>query len=103
MSEREKLIELLNNAPVGYEQLGEKFYKHIIENIADYLIKNNVIVSPVKIGDTVYQRDGIGRLYERTVRKIFYDTPGLAFDEDAIGKTIFLTKEAALKGGATNE
>ena len=46
MSGRERLIEILNNAPIGYEKLGQRFYKHIIENIADYLLDNGVIVLP---------------------------------------------------------
>ena len=47
-----------------------------------------------KIGDTVYQTDGV-RVYPLLIEKIIYDTNGIAFDETAIGKTIFLTREAA--------
>lgn len=38
MSERKRLIEILNNAPIGYEKLGQRFYKHILENMV-YLTK----------------------------------------------------------------
>lgn len=53
MNGKERLIEILNNAPIGYETLGGRFFKHIIENIADHLLENGVVVPPVKIGDVV--------------------------------------------------
>lgn len=49
---------------------------------------------PCKVGDTVYQTDGI-RVYESVVKNIIFDTSGVAFDKSAIGKDIFLTREAA--------
>lgn len=55
-----------------------------------------------KVGDTVYQSDTAGRVYEAKIRKIIYDTEaGIAFDEDAIGRSVYLTREeaeAALEG-----
>lgn len=53
-----------------------------------------------KIGDAVYQTDGV-RIYESTIRKIIYDTEGIAFDESAIGVSVFLTKEDAEKARET--
>ena len=44
----------------------------------------------------MYQTDGV-RIYESTIRKIIYDTESIAFDESAIGESIFLTKEDAEK------
>ena len=49
---------------------------------------------PCKVGDTVYQTDGI-RVYSSIVKNIVFDTVGLAFDKTAIGKSVFLTREAA--------
>ena len=46
------------------------------------------------LGRIIYQHDGT-RIYSNVIRKIIYDTSGPAFDETAIGKTIFLTLEAA--------
>ena len=56
----------------------------------------------------VFQTDGI-RIYELTIldislrkNKPYYETESIDFDDDAIGKSIFLTKEEAeskLKGG----
>ena len=44
---------------------------------------------------TVYETDGV-RVYEHTVREVIYETAGgPAFDKNAIGKSIFLTREEA--------
>lgn len=75
--------------------------------MSDYLLSKGVIVPPVKVGDKVYQYDNGGRIYESKVvwfyydkdyRRVVYDcNSGLAFSEDAIGKTVFLTREEAEK------
>ena len=50
-----------------------------------------VIILPCK----VYETDG-GRVYEHTVREVIYETAGgPAFDKNAIGKRIFLTRDEA--------
>jgi hypothetical protein len=50
-----------------------------------------VIILPCK----VYETDGV-RVYEHTVREVIYETAGgPAFDKNAIGKRIFLTREEA--------
>ena len=106
MSERERLVELLKqNCHCKDEDCSNCKSNGICftHRETDYLLENGVIVPPVKVGDTVYQRDSAGRIYEITVTKVIYDTNGIAFDESAIGKTVFLTKEQAekaLKGGA---
>lgn len=53
-------------------------------------------------GDTVYFPASGGEAYPATVRKIIYDTSWIAFEEAAIGKQVFLTKEAAERAGAKN-
>ena len=60
-----------------------------------------MVVLPCKVGDTVYQIDA-ERVYESEVKWIIFDCNDIAFDERAIGVSIFLTREeaeAALKGG----
>ena len=60
-----------------------------------------LVVVPCKVGDTVYQIDA-ERVYESEVKWIIFDCDDIAFDERAIGGSIFLTREeaeAALKGG----
>lgn len=59
-------------------------------------------MKPCKVGDTVYQTDTNGtKIFCSTIRsiifgeRIIYDTDGVAFDEQAIGKSIYLSKEEA--------
>ena len=64
-----------------------------------------MVVLPCKVGDTVYQIDA-ERVYESEVKWIIFDCDDIAFDERAIGGSIFLTREeaeAALKGGDSPE
>lgn len=50
---------------------------------------------PCKVGDTIYQTDTSGtRIFKSTVKNIIFETDGVAFDERAIGESIFLTEEA---------
>ena len=58
MSERERLIEILNNTTIQVRTLGDIFYKSVIEKIADHLLESGVIVPPVKVGDEVYVISG---------------------------------------------
>lgn len=59
--------------------------------------EGRVVVLPCK----VYETDG-ERVYEHTVREVIYETAGgPAFDKNAIGKSIFLTRaeaERAMEG-----
>lgn len=48
MTDREKLVELI-----------EQVYYCSIEELADHLLANGVIVPPCKVGDTVYYLDDI--------------------------------------------
>lgn len=87
----------------------EEYTEDDVANLADRLLDNGVIVPPVKVGQTVWSiAEGFnhvleGKIYEYTVRgdgmayirftRHGYFT-GSAMD-DAIGKTVFLTREAA--------
>ena len=117
MSERERLVELLSKAPIGYTTLDNKYYKSTIEKIADNLLENGVIVPPVKVGQTVYY---IGGMYHHLIKSAMVEAfdvnqdgvcelyvcseNGIYF-QDKVDK-FYLSKseaEKALKGGATNE
>lgn len=130
MIERERLIELLNKKQdIGIacnESQMDSRYSDTIEisnnELADYLIENNVIVPPVKVGDTVYIQYK-KKIYPVDVYAIRYDTKTnnkricvegwLQIDEwyqhsysatfkwESVGKTVFLTREEAEK--ALNE
>ena len=98
MTDRERLSELIvdieNKILQSCPYTTDTFR---IENIADHLLANGVIVPPCKVGDTVYQIDS-ERVYEYKVKNVIYDTPSIAFDRRAIGNgTLFLTREEAEK------
>ena len=105
---RDGLIELLKcfRTPIC-EGLSAKLPD--VERLADHLLANGVIVLPCKIGDTVYQTDGV-ILYSSKVNRILvldgltiYQTSAIDFDDRAIGKTVFLTREEAEKALAQRE
>lgn len=69
--------------------------------------EDNTPHATLPVGRIIYQQDG-QRVYASVIRKVIYDTFGPAFDDSAIGESIFLTREAAeaalaasqTKGGA---
>ncbi len=90
---RDKLVALISGY-TEYISAKELHSAEFDERFTDYLLANGVIVPPCKVGDTVYQTDGVG-LYESTIKNIVYETKNIAFDERAIGKTVFLSREEA--------
>lgn len=64
------------------------------ENCVCFKDRNRFVDLPCKVGDTVYQTDGI-RIYENKIERIIFDTNNIGFDETSIGKSIFLTREEA--------
>ena len=58
------------------------------------------------VPEVMYQVDSSGRVFPLQIRKIIYDSGVIAFDKNAIGKRVFLTREAVeadLKGRCQNE
>lgn len=90
---KEKLINILIAAasfPYGMDSRSE------IELLADYLIKNGVIVLPCKIGTPVFIINKKGQIFPGKFR---------LDDIDQFGKRVFLTEEeaeAALKPGLSS-
>lgn len=102
MTERKKLIDLLQNVPADYE--GNRG----VGTIADYLLENGVIVPLINETDTVYvvllnkvlKFDIISvNLFQN--RLLYKGQHGLnlsyIFRPSDIGKTVFLTREEAEK------
>lgn len=89
MDIKEKLVKLLDIIiQPGQKTLGD---------IADYLIANGVTVQECKLGDKIYQTDTV-RIYESIIDEITFTakhtifvTENIAFDERAIGNSIFLS------------
>lgn len=118
MTERERLIELILNAPRTDTVYGNiKLDKPVqtAQTIADYLLANGVIVPPCKVGDTVYfpmetdlEREpyvDVGTVFSIGIDgrhtmwiPVFYKS-GLRYyhASDEIGKTVFLSRELAEK------
>lgn len=81
----------------------EEFNTLFANKCEDFTDRSEWVHLPCKVGDKVYQTDGI-RIYESAIREIeisstntVYCTENIAFDERAIGKSIFLTREEAEK------
>lgn len=66
--------------------------KDVENRCGNFKNKSKIIEKP----DTVYQVD-CERIYESKVKNIIFDTDGIAFDERAISKTVFLSKKEAEK------
>lgn len=104
---RKKLFELMDQAETKcvMKRCVDCEYNGVVGcrayNIVDHLVENGVIHIPCKVGDIVYQTDGV-RIYELTIldiylhkNKPYYETESVDFDDDAIGKSIFLTRQEA--------
>ena len=100
---KNKLIEIIREVSIS-----GKDYGHYIEDIADKLISDRVIVLPCKVGDKIFIAK-YGRVTEKVIEKIEIgsNTILLAFNwnalgyewltSDGFGKNIFLTREEAEK------
>ena len=84
MTQKDKLITLINSVPRENKQ-----QKITAEQIANHLIANNVIVLPCALGSTVWI---VSKNYTEP-----YPAKFKLDDISAIGKRIFLSKEAALR------
>ena len=114
--QRERLVELLKQADANPYNREITNFEDIMEMIADYLMSNNVVVFPLKVGDKVYRKmcRGFNDFYlrEETVWIVdMHFTAGLEIitkyvepkgitlfpkiDIEDIGKTVFLSREEA--------
>lgn len=107
MTERERLIELLNNSLTGSVGLSSV----LSTSIADYLLANGVIVPPFKVGDIIYEVCGRRKngewqkvVVERVVHSVEIGINGslaarcgnaITVYLSGLGRTVFLTREEA--------
>ena len=124
---KDRLTQLLLNIPdrlveIDGVKVGKKL--HTAESVAEYLIKQGVIVPPLRVGDEVYfiledemVEDGIYITPAHKVTEVgsrgfwisCYDPPendmGDFIGWDELGKTCFITREEAEKNlkGANDE
>ncbi len=111
MTERERLIELLN--AIQHQGNSANPNKNYIQNseLADYLLANGVILPPCKVGQEVYfiknffnfvkepiKEKVCGmKTYSDDMKFTFVTASQRCFNEDDLGKTVFLTREEAEK------
>lgn len=111
---KERLIELIGSKICeDYSPTCDEYSPHTcskcyandckIGDLADAILADCWMRPPCKVGDIVYQTDGV-RIYELTIldislhkNKPYYETEDIDFDDDAIGESIFLTREEAEK------
>ena len=93
MDVRKKLVGLIESA--------RYWGSNTSEEIAENLIANGVTVQECKLGDKIYQTDGV-RIYESIIGEItltakhtIFVTENIAFDERAIGNSVFLSYDEA--------
>ena len=101
--QRERLVELLDNLPNG---------ELLTKDVADYLMLNNVVVLPLKVGDRIYRLDVLNnKIIDWTIARIdiyedevvYCDDCFNVFTDEEFGvrEGVFLTLEEAEK--ALNE
>lgn len=104
---KERLATEIINSGILQQCVHYNDLKITAEAIAGYLIGHaGVTIPPVKVGDVVYQHDGVkiykskvvGFYYDKDYKRIVYDCDtDFAFDKTAIGSSVFLSREKALE------
>lgn len=99
MTDKQKIFEILSNYTKKHNISASSV---ILEEYADELLANGVILPPCKVGDKIYRIIGGDFATWEIVRiEIYEDESGFIDDSDNwysfedIGKTVFLTKEEA--------
>jgi hypothetical protein len=96
--QRERLVELLKEADANPYNREITNFEDIMEMIADYLMSNNVVVLPCKIGDNVFFLH-YGEICEATVVNVeynYYTNPQewvtVEYRSEAIGTNRYKTR-----------
>ena len=115
MDVREKLVELLKEAPYNIfdNKLKGMLFDSCLGMIANHLINNGVTVLPVQVGDRLYEVTGRKTISVYKVKAIRVELFGLFIEWEIvegfvwqslsginageIGKTVFLSREEAEK------
>lgn len=78
------------------QEMGYSWIYQRLSELENKIEQGTLIELPCKVGDTVYQTDGV-RIYESKVELLIYDCGRWAFNEKSIGTSVFLTREEAEK------
>lgn len=110
--QRERLIELIKKSRREWleKEYDNEMEKSVDEYVADYLMSNNVVVLPLKLGQICYEPlDYRNSIDEYRVSSLTQKADGsfkirltnlrgkwvFEITEDEIGKTVFLSREEA--------
>lgn len=100
-AERKRLVELMSDF---YYEI-ESITREDIENIADKLLDNGIVVPPVKVGQTVFIITEVSKTIQevkvigvwQSEYKYSIITEVGTIHTNSIGKTVFLSREEAEK------
>lgn len=97
MTDKEKITEILKAYTKKHNISASSV---ILEEYAEELIANGVIVPPCKVGDTVYKISTFNEMVELKVKEFVGEVitePYNIISFDKFGKNVFLPKEEKLK------
>ena len=99
--QRERLVELIDKA---FLECDDNYGRPCTEKVADYLIANNVVVLPCKVGQVLwFPSEYYNEPYSVFITKaeiyeeetIMYSEGGTEWYDEDIGKTVFLSRAEA--------
>ena len=99
-NQRERLVELLNEATFGVntQTLADHLKKETIERVAEYLMANNVVVLPLKVGDRIYRLDVLNnKIIDWTIARIDIYDEEIVYCDDSFN--VFTDEEFGVRGG----
>ena len=94
--QRERLVELLNEAKRRIKNLDTSYPDY--DEAVDYLIANNVVVLPLKVGDRIYRLDTIfNKVAVWTIARIDIYEDEVVYCDDCFNK--FTDEEFGVREG----
>ena len=94
-NQRERLVELLDKA---FIECDDNYGRPCTEQVADYLMSNNVVVLPLKVGDRIYRLDVINnKIIDWTIGRIDIYEDEVVYCDDCFN--VFTDEEFGVNGG----
>ena len=94
-NQRERLVELLDKA---FIECDDNYGRPCTEQVADYLMSNNVVVLPLKVGDRIYRLDVLNnKIIDWTIARIDIYEDEVVYYDDCFN--VFTDEEFGVKGG----
>lgn len=91
----ERLVELLDKA---FIECDDNYGRPCTEQVADYLMSNNVVVLPLKVGDLIYRLDVLNdKIIDWTIARIDIYDEEIVYCDDSFN--VFTDEEFGVRGG----